>query len=67
MGTIKTICTEIEEAIDGGAERWEAVTDAIVRWEIDPNSEFARQLEHVYVIEPASHDDLPVLTSQELH
>lgn len=64
MGAIKAVCTEIEEAIEGGAEAWEAVTDAIVRWEIDPASDFARQLENLYI---QGQDDTAYIPPSELH
>jgi hypothetical protein len=63
MGAMKTICTEIEESIDAGVEIWEAVTDAIIRWEIDPASDFAKQLEDMYLLP----EDTPTVASQDLH
>lgn len=63
MGAIKTICLEIEESIEAGVERWEAVSDAIIRWEIDPASDFAKQLENTYLLP----EDAPTVSSQDLH
>lgn len=62
MGALKNILIEIDEAIEAGAERWEAVTDAIIRWEIDPTSQMALDLEQIYLPE-----NLPDGTSSTLH
>lgn len=62
MGALKNILIEIDEAIEAGAEAWEAVTDAIIRWDIDPASQMALDLEERYLPE-----NLPDGTSSTLH
>lgn len=49
MGALKDILIEIDEAIEAGAEAWEAVTDAIIRWDIEPTSQMAIDLEERYL------------------
>lgn len=49
MSALKNILIEIDEAIEAGAETWEAVTDAIIRWDIDPTSQMALDLEERYL------------------
>jgi hypothetical protein len=49
MGLLKTMLLEVEEAIEAGTERWEAVSDAIERWDLDPEGSIARDLERIYV------------------
>lgn len=62
MGALKNILIEIDEAIEAGAEVWEAVTDAIIRWDIDPTSQMAIDLEERYL-----PDHLPDETTSILH
>lgn len=62
MGALKNILIEIDEAIEAGAEAWEAVTDAIIRWDIEPTSQMAIDLEQRYL-----PDCPPDGTSSTLH
>lgn len=65
MGQLKSILVEIDEAIEAGAERREAVTDALIRWDIDPTSSIALALERVYLEQGSCPEDSTTIPAQE--
>jgi hypothetical protein len=68
MGLIKSMLIEIDEAIEAGTERWDAVSDAIERWDLDPEGTIAKDLERIYITENQYQDDADSdIPQRELH